>query len=49
MKDHGPQAATTNGIAIRRIPLTAVKPSALVDGSVLFEADLADEIDNVDG
>ena len=34
---------------IRRITLTDVKPNALVDGPILFEADLAYEIDNTEG
>jgi hypothetical protein len=36
-------------VRIRRIPLTAIRPNALVDGTVLMEADLGDEIDNMEG
>jgi hypothetical protein len=34
---------------IRRIPLTAIKPGALVDGSQLITADLGFQIDNIEG
>jgi hypothetical protein len=38
------------GMRIRRIPLDAIKPGALaVDGSVLIEADLGFQIDNMEG
>lgn len=37
------------GIRIRRVALTSIAPSAVVDGEVLFEADLEDEIDNMEG
>ncbi|WP_213772053.1 esterase-like activity of phytase family protein [Bradyrhizobium sp. dw_78] len=37
------------GIRIRRIPLQSVAPGALVDGPSIFEADLGDEIDNMEG
>lgn len=37
------------GIRIRRIPLTSVLPGALVDGPSIFEADLGDEVDNMEG
>jgi len=37
------------GIRIRRIPLSALKPGALVDGPSIFEADLGNEIDNMEG
>ena len=37
------------GIRIRRIPLTAVAPGAVVDGPVIFAADLGEEIDNMEG
>ncbi len=37
------------GIRIRRIPLQSVAPGALVDGPAIFEADLGDEIDNMEG
>ena len=41
----------TSGLAVRmrRIALGAIKPDALVDGPVLFEADLGYEIDNMEG
>jgi hypothetical protein len=41
----------TSGLAvrIRRIALGEIKPGALVDGPVLFEADLGYEIDNMEG
>jgi hypothetical protein len=37
------------GIRIRRIPLKAVAPGALVEGPSIFEADLGHEIDNMEG
>jgi hypothetical protein len=37
------------GIRIRRIPLKAVAPGALVDGPAIFTADLGNEIDNMEG
>lgn len=37
------------GMRIRRIPLAAIKPGALVDGDVLIKADLGDQIDNMEG
>jgi hypothetical protein len=37
------------GIRIRRIPLASVAPGAVVDGPAIFEADLHDEIDNMEG
>jgi hypothetical protein len=37
------------GVRIRRIALAEIKPDALVDGPVLFEADLGYEIDNMEG
>ena len=39
------------GIAmrIRRVPLAVIKPGALVDGKALIEADLAYQIDNMEG
>jgi hypothetical protein len=39
------------GIAmrLRRLPLTDVRPGALVDGPVLFEADMGYNIDNMEG
>jgi Esterase-like activity of phytase len=36
-------------VRICRIPLAAIRPNAVVDGSVLIEADLGDEIDNMEG
>jgi hypothetical protein len=37
------------GIRIRRIPLTSVAPGAVVDGPSIFDADLGNEIDNMEG
>jgi hypothetical protein len=37
------------GIRIRRIALASVAPNALVDGPGIFEADLGDEVDNMEG
>ena len=37
------------GIRIRRIPLKSVAPGALVDGPSIFEADLSEEVDNMEG
>ncbi|HEY0908736.1 MAG TPA: esterase-like activity of phytase family protein, partial [Bradyrhizobium sp.] len=37
------------GIRIRRIPLASVAPGAVVDGPSIFDADLHDEIDNMEG
>jgi hypothetical protein len=37
------------GIRIRRIALASLAPGALVDGPTIFEADLAHEIDNMEG
>ena len=34
---------------IRRVPLAAIKPGALVDGPTLIEADLGYQIDNMEG
>lgn len=34
---------------IRRVPLSRIKPNALVDGKPLIEADLAYQIDNMEG
>ena len=41
----------TRGVAmrIRRIPLAAIKPGALIDGKPLIEADVAYQIDNMEG
>lgn len=36
-------------VRLRRIALDRIKPGALVDGSVLFDADLGYEIDNMEG
>jgi hypothetical protein len=40
-----------SGVAmrIRRIPLAAIRPGAVVDGPVLLEADLGFQIDNMEG
>jgi hypothetical protein len=37
------------GIRIRRIPLESVTPGAVIDGPPIFEADLTDEVDNMEG
>ena len=37
------------GIRIRRIPLKSLAPGAVVDGPTIFEADLGNEIDNMEG
>jgi hypothetical protein len=37
------------GIRIRRIALASVMPGALVDGPAIFNADLGNEIDNMEG
>ncbi|MPZ55473.1 MAG: twin-arginine translocation pathway signal [Rhizobiales bacterium] len=37
------------GIQIRRIPLAQIKPGVLVDGPVIFSADMAHQIDNMEG
>jgi hypothetical protein len=37
------------GIRIRRIALKSVAPGAVVDGPSIFEADLGNEIDNLEG
>jgi hypothetical protein len=41
----------TTGLYIRarRIPIAEVRPGALVDGAVLFEADLGQQVDNMEG
>ena len=36
-------------IRIRRIPLASLAPGAVVDGPSIFEADLSDEVDNMEG
>lgn len=37
------------GMRIRRVPLTQVKPGAVIEGSVVFEADRNYQIDNMEG
>ena len=37
------------GIQIRRIALASVVPGAVIDGPVIFNADLGNEIDNMEG
>jgi hypothetical protein len=37
------------GIRIRRIPLGSVAPGAVIDGPSIFEANLANEVDNMEG
>ena len=37
------------GIRIRRIALSSIAPGAVVDGPVLFEADLENDVDNMEG
>jgi hypothetical protein len=37
------------GCRIRRIPGSSIRPDALLDGPAIFEADLAQEIDNMEG
>ena len=37
------------GVRIRRVPLSAVMPDAVIDGPTIFEADLGYEIDNFEG
>jgi hypothetical protein len=37
------------GIRIRKVPLRAIAPGAVVDGPSIFEADLGHEIDNMEG
>jgi hypothetical protein len=36
-------------VRIRRIPLASVAPGAIVDGPAIFDADLGEEIDNMEG
>jgi hypothetical protein len=45
------RASPARGIAIRirRIPLADIKDGAVVDGRLMFEADLAHQIDNMEG
>ena len=37
------------GIRIRRVALAAIAPGAVIDGPSIFEADLGNEIDNMEG
>lgn len=37
------------GIRIRRIPLGSVAPGAVIDGPSIFQADLGNEVDNMEG
>ena len=37
------------GIRIRRIPLNSIAPGAVIDGPSIFDADLGQEIDNLEG
>ena len=37
------------GIRIRRIPLKTIAPGAVVDGPSIFDADLGNEVDNMEG
>jgi hypothetical protein len=37
------------GIRIRRIPLSQIRPGALIDGQVIFSADMSKQIDNMEG
>jgi hypothetical protein len=37
------------GMRIRRVPLAAIKPGALIDGPALIEADMNYQIDNMEG
>src|SRR4051812_6942928 len=37
------------GIRIRRIPLASIGPGAVIDGPSIFNADLGNEIDNMEG
>ena len=37
------------GIRIRRIPLRSVTPNAVIDGPSIFEVDLSNEVDNMEG
>ncbi|MBI3702666.1 MAG: esterase-like activity of phytase family protein, partial [Rhizobiales bacterium] len=41
--------ATGAAMRIRRVPLAGIKPGALVDGEPLIVADLAYQIDNMEG
>ena len=37
------------GIRIRRVPIASVGPGAVIDGPAIFNADLGNEIDNMEG
>ena len=37
------------GVRIRRIALNAIAPGAVIDGPVIFNADLGSDIDNLEG
>jgi hypothetical protein len=37
------------GIRIRRVALASIASGAIIDGPPIFEADLGDEIDNMEG
>ena len=37
------------GIRIRRVALASIAPGAVIDGPSIFEADLGNEIDNMEG
>ena len=37
------------GLRIRRVPAASLKPGALLDGPTLIQADLGQEIDNMEG
>ncbi len=37
------------GMRIRRVPLTDIKPGAVIDGPILIEADMNYQIDNMEG
>jgi hypothetical protein len=41
--------AVAEAMSIDRVPLAGIKPDALVDGKSLIEADLAYQIDNMEG
>lgn len=41
--------STGLGVRLRKISLREIRPNALVDGAILFEADLGYEIDNMEG
>ena len=34
---------------IRRVPLSALQPGALVDGKIMIEADMGYQVDNMEG